>query len=516
MPSVRRLAIYAALSFPLAYIMGITFLERRLASYRLLAWIFGSLAAVWAFDRVATTRWPAYRARREAIRARTSRAAHVVVFLAFAAGLLVPSIVLIPIGAGIFPLAYAALTVALALAVYAQRRFARRWPPTLRLDAIAVVLALNYTGVATMAVAYIGSLGTTCTDVAASPYLIPLATRAEIASRDDIGSCFPYDVKTDAAADRIFFTLKQRRSGLVKKVAERDRADDAIGAMSLANPDVRNASLIPVVGATTGSYPQRITVNPGRREIYVVVLDIDGHHSIRVIGYDGEFAPTDVIALDFEPIRVYFDESRLIVVGYEGVVGVYDIATHARLAIHDLGDLGFLGTLDTLVHRPDRHLYYASVVSRRFLALDDQTFTVTANAQVGVPTIGLDYDVRTNRVFAAATLTREVLVLDGDTLRVVDRIPVHATVRELAIDRVRRLVVTAGYIDGDLIFIDPDTHRVVARLFLGRLARSVHIQTNDGRLFVTSSCGIFEVRVNALLEASGFRREQPPDSNASF
>ncbi|MCL4236580.1 MAG: hypothetical protein KJ042_18915, partial [Deltaproteobacteria bacterium] len=64
-------------------------------------------------------------------------------------------------------------------------------------------------------------------------------------------------------------------------------------------------------------------------------------------------------------------------------------------------------------------------------------------------------------------------------------------------------------IDGDLLFIDLDTHRILARLFIGRLARSVHVETKAGRLFVTSSCGIFEVRVDELLRANGVIRDSP-------
>ncbi|MCL4235794.1 MAG: hypothetical protein KJ042_14880, partial [Deltaproteobacteria bacterium] len=353
MPTVRRFAVYAALTFPLAYIMGITFLERRIASYRTLAWIFGALAAVLIANRIASGRWPVYRERVEAFRARHARFIRALLYAAFVPALLVPSIVLIPIGMGIFPVAYAAFALALVVVAIAQRGFADRWPRAPRLDPIAAVLALNYAGVATMAVAYVGSFGSTCADLAKSPYLVSVVGREAIEARTDIGACFPYDVKTDAEADRLFFTLKQRRSGLVKKFTGRDTADDAIGAMSLSNPDPRNATLIPIAGASTGSYPQRITVNPDRREIYVVVLDIDGRHAVRVIGYDSGFAAKDTIDLDFEPIRVYFDTARLIVVGYEGVIGVYDIATHERIALHDLGDIGFLGTLDTLAHHPD-------------------------------------------------------------------------------------------------------------------------------------------------------------------
>ncbi len=511
MPSLRRLAIYAALTFPLAYIMGITFLERRLDSYRWVASVFGVLIAAGIGDRLALRQIVSYRKWRSALLAKRPRAPYAIVLAAFAAVILVPTIVLIPIGAGIFPVAYSLFALWLATIALAQRRLARHWPRAPRIDLVAAILAFNYAGVATMAVAYVGSLDSACVNVAASPFLSPVATRQQIDARDDVGSCFAYDVKTDASANRLFFTLKQRRSGLVKKLWDLERADDAIGVLDLDGSRFEDARLIPVAGDSTGSYPQRITVNPDRREIYVVVLDIDGHHTVRVIGYDGDFAEIAVIDLEFEPIRVYFDASRLIVLGYEGVVGIFDIATHARLELRDLGDLGFLGTLDTLAHRPDRNLYYASVVSRQFVTLDDRAFDVTARSIVGVPTIGLDYDQTTNRVWAAATLTREVLVLDGDSLAVLDRIDADATVRELAIDRARRLVVAAGYVDGHLLFIDLDTHCVVARLFIGRLARSVHIEPGSGRLFVTSSCGIFEVRVDKLLRATGAIRKSAND-----
>ncbi len=504
MLTFRRLAFYTLLMLPIAYVMGITFAERRIIYYVAMATILAPVFFGFFLHELLRKKWPRYQhfVVRQSLFIRKILPALTKIVLWLI--VIVPTIILVPIGVGLTPWPFVALAAAaLALGVLQAWRRAD-YPQWARIDLLFVAIVAVYLALVAMVFTFLGTSSATCAEIAAGPYLRPLIVAADIERTENLAACFPYDVKSDPAADLLFFTLKQKRSGFLKAFFGQHVANDAIGAMSFSAPDFSRAQLVRIQGQSTGRYPQRITVNPEREEIYVVVLDINGNHAIRIISYaDGAFRQQHAVPIDFEPIRTYFNNqlNQLIVLGYEGFVGKYDLQTYRKIFGKRIDGLGFIGMLDTLV--PDRygHRYYASVVSSYFLLLDAGDFGILKKRDVGVPTIGLDYDEKRNRIYTAATFTREILVLDGDTLALLDRIPTGTTVRELYLDRTRDLIVTAGYADGTLDFYDAGSYRRRGRLFVGKLARGIHVERQTGRVFVTSSCGLFEADVDGLLVA---------------
>jgi hypothetical protein len=502
MLSFRRLALYSALTLPAAYVMGITFADRRIVYYVIIAMFLAPVFVGYLLHETFRKKWPRYQhflvRRGWWLRKVTPVLGRIALYVI----LFLPMAILVPIGVGLTPWPFAGLAAVLLAGLVAQFTFGSDYPRVLRLDLILVMIIGVYAAVGAMAFSFLGTPAQVCDQVALGPFLKPVVTRHDIAADPKIDSCFPYDVKSDEDDDKLFFTLKQARSGFIKLPGGQRIANDGIGATSLSDPNFQNAAMIYIQGASTGRYPQRITVNPERREIYVVVLDINGRHSIWIVGYENAFQVRHVLAVDFEPIRAYFNTAtnRLIVLGYEGDVGMYDLDNWDKRMGKRLTDLGFIGMLDTLA--PDRYgaRYFASVVSRNFLILDSSDLSILHKREIGVPTIGLDYDARRNLVYAAGTLTREIVVLNGDNLEVVDRIPTGTTVRELYLDRTRGLIVTAGYSDGLLDFYDQETRVRRGRIFVGKLARGIHV-TGTGRVFVTSSCGLFEVDVDGLLKS---------------
>ena len=505
----RRLFAYAVLMVPLAYFLGATFLSRRTVNYIIVGCILVVILTVYVLHKLLGRIWLSYRKWMDTQLPNLRHDLQIILTVVFAVLLLFPLIILVPIGAGISPVSFVVLNLILAAAFALQVSGKVRYPAVLRLDIPLVMIINIYAALFVTGLTLFGSTDATCREVESNPYLIPVVTRADIEAAPNIESCFPYDIKTDPDADMLFFTLKERRSGFIKKLKPLTVANDAICATRLSNPKLDAAMMIPIVGKSTATYPQRIAVDPKRKLIYVVVLDIDGNHSVKVVSYDGKFELVRSIDLDYEPIRVYVDDSRnrLIIVGYEGHIGIYDMETYRRTMFKKIRNLGFIGLLDTFVYNPAKDAYYASVVSDIFLLLRADDFKVLKRRKIGVPTIGLDYDQRTNRVYAAGTLTREILVLDGDTLNIVERIRTGTTVRELYIHRKLGLIVTAGYTDGHLDFYDLGTHERLARIFVGKLARGIHIEQRSGRVFVASSCGLFEVKLKELLASSG--RKQP-------
>ncbi len=503
MLTLRRTLLYCAMLLPVAFYLNLTFLERRLAFYSVLSSLTLIFAGLWIGDRVAAKRIARYRewrATREAAKTRLHRRLVLGTIVLIA----IPGLSYVPIGYGLYPVFFRWIALILGAWVLAAFAWKTRVPDWLRPDLPLLVLIPTLAGIGSMGVNAYGSTDATCEQIEASPFLRPIVTRKMIADRPEIDDAFPYDVKSDPAADRLFFTLKQRRSGFLKLPWRPDEPNDAIGVTSFGAPDFATATLIHVSTDSTGTYPQRITVDASRGRIYVVVLDVDGDHTIRVIDYRNGFQQIADIRPRYEPIRVYLDEprNRLLILNYEGAVGVYDRDTFEQTLYRKVSRALFMGLIDTFVHHPERRAYYASSVSGEFLMLSEEFLAPLIERNIKIPTIGLDYDPVTDRVYAAGTLTREVAVLNGETLELDKTIPTGTTVRELYLDLKRRLIITAGYTDGRLDLIGLDDHETRASVEVGRLARSIHLERDTGRVFAASGCGLFEVLVDRMLAAA--------------
>lgn len=502
MLTIRRLVVYAILCLPVAYATGITFLSRRVQNYKLIFYAFGAVIALFVLNWLFGLIFPFYKRIVQSLVAKFERVLRRIITVLLLIALIGVTPIFTLTAVGILPVVFLVVFVVLPIIVALSNMFRDELPAAFRLDIFGVLLMLIYISIFVVGLTRFGSTEKTCKGVSSNPYLTPIVTREDIAKAPNIENCFPYDIKSDPEADLLFFTLKERRSGFIKTLKQLEVPQDAICVTRLSSPRLEPSNMIPIASESTATYPQRITVNPKRKEIYVVVLDINGAHSVKVVSYDGEWRIKKSLELDYEPIRVYVDESRneLIVVGYEGCVGTYDIDTYAQRFLKDCKSMKtFIVLRDTLVHNPALKAYYASAIFRRFALLDDRTFKAVLASRVMTPTIGLDYHEKSNRVYTAATLTREIIVLNGYTLDILDKIWTGITVRELYIDRKRDLIVTAGYADGYLDFYDVNTHQRRARIFVGKLARGIHIEQQSGRVFVASSCGLFEVRTDALL-----------------
>lgn len=508
MLTIGRLVVYAILCLPIAYALGITFLARRTQNYKIVFYTFGAVVALFVLNWLFGLLFPFYRRIVQPHVTKFEKVMRKIITTLLLIGLICITPIFTLIALGILPEFFLALFVVLPIIIALSKMFKDKLPAAFRLDIFGFLLILIYTSFLVIGLTRFGSTDKTCKKVASNPYLIPIVTREDIAKSPNIENCFPYDIKSDPDADLLFFTLKERRSGFIKTLGRLKIPQDAICVTSLSSPRFESSKMIPIVGESTATYPQRITVNPQRKEIYVVVLDINGNHSVKVVSYDNEWRIKKSWKLDYEPIRVYPSEKgdELIVLGYEDCIGVYDIETFERHFFKGCESMkNFIVLRDTLFYNPSLKGYYASAIFRKFEVLDEKTFKPIIKSDVIVPTIGLDYHEKLNRVYTAATLTREIIVLNGITLDTLDRIWTGITVRELYIDRKRDAVVTAGYADGYLDFYDVHTHQRLARIFVGKLARGIHIEQKSGRIFVASSCGLFEVKTEKLL----FRHSQP-------
>lgn len=410
-----------------------------------------------------------------------------------------PGAVYVPVGIGLAPGLY--LLGGLLLGAWLWAQWKRGLPKLLQLDPVMVgLLPLHLCGVA-LWLHYAGSSASACAKISKTPHVQALVSRQDLETAEAIEETFPYDVRSDG--NLLFYSLKQRRSGFIPLLAAPEPPNDGLGVLD-RRTGFRRELLLPIESYRGGVYPQRLTVNPSRGEVYAVALDLYGKHHLLVARYSQDLSIWEVagrIDLAYEPIRTYLtDANTLLVLGYEGRASRYELRNGEELAHYLWGDRGRPGVLDTLVPDATGEGYYASVVSSKFHRLRASDFEVMQSVEIGVPTIGLDYDQERNLVYAAGTFTREILVLDGDTLEVLRRRFTGTTVREILYDRERDCIYALGYIGGELDIYDAATLRHQQRVRLGRVARGLHLQRKTGRLFAATSCGIFEVFVDGMLE----------------
>lgn len=512
MLSRRRSIRYALLTLPTGYfverVMGLALIGDGRAQLLPVA----MLLLAFLFDRVAGPRWATYHA--SVVKLAETRWVRWLPTVTLGFVLAEPTVVLLGHAVWLQPVVVGAIVGAVVLAVVLQRRNSAAWPERARLDPIAVALVACYAGMATYGHVAFGSRESDCRRIEMSPYVVPILTRAQFVDKGEEWACTPDAVGIDAAEDRLIFTLRRWNRGPGRKASVDDTPVDAVGTLSLSDPVLRTDRLIRVGDAGGGASPGRMAVNASRREAYVVFHGDEGRHGVMIVRYASGPTVRDVIPLNFEPVDVLFDETRLIVAGRDGVVVTFDLESGRPQRLRNLGDIGFPGYLSRLVHAGDRPQYFASVLSRRFLSLDERSFNTIKVARVGVPTEGVAYDATTSRIYAAAPLTRELLVLDGSSLRMMTRISTRAVIREVIVDEARRIAVATAWSDGQLVVVDLDVSRVVARLTVGRPALDLYFDAGTGRLFVTSSCGLFEVMVDDLLASRGFVKKIRADAPA--
>ena len=498
--------IYLLLLLPPSFLSGMVSREKRLQAYLLVGLTAAAVLLLLALHAALGHRVPPYRRFY-----RTHRRGMILLFrgfrfVCFLVLVVLYAVVFLPIYLGIDPVSFLLLTAAVATVYVLGRLPSVRLP--LSLNLYRVVLLYTYASLLAIFIHYLGSRTAVCDAMEEQPHVRVLWNRHDTERTEGLSFCYPYDVRFDAATERLFFTLKEVRAGLWKKVREDGMANDAIVRMDLSPAGGGATEILPVRGASGSTYPQRITLNPARDEMYVVVLDIDGDHQIFVLRYQDAFSLVRSLHLDFEPIRAYFDNDRrqLILPHYEAGVSVYDLDDDRlllRRRYTGLGHFGLLGLLDTFVRDAKRNLFYATTVGPYQLAIDADTYEILRRKRIFVPTIGMDYDPVKDRMYLAGTFSREILVLAGGSLALLARRFPGTTAREISLDRGRGLLYVGGYCEGYLDLYDPETLERLARVFLGKLLRSLHFDPASGRLFAATGCGVYEIDVDGLLGTRG-------------
>jgi hypothetical protein len=111
--------------------------------------------------------------------------------VAVVAMMLLPTLILTPIGLGLMPMIFLVLGLLVLLWLIVQASLKPRFPAWLKLVVVSLMLVFVYTAMAAIASTYFGSSDRTCERLAADPNLMPIITRADIETSPRVESCFP-------------------------------------------------------------------------------------------------------------------------------------------------------------------------------------------------------------------------------------------------------------------------------------------------------------------------------------
>jgi len=105
----------------------------------------------------------------------------------------------------------------------------------------------------------------------------------------------------------------------------------------------------------------------------------------------------------------------------------------------------------------------------------------------------MSLDADRNEVLVAAPMESVIYRFDADTLRLKGSIAAVLGVRSMEIDKARRLLISVSLLSNDLLVTDLDTYEEVAHYRLGPWLRSVVLEPESGRAFVSSRYGMYVV-----------------------
>jgi len=120
--------------------------------------------------------------------------------------------------------------------------------------------------------------------------------------------------------------------------------------------------------------------------------------------------------------------------------------------------------------------------------------TLFGGLKVGtpVPTLGIAYSERNNRVFFSCPFLRLVFEADADSFKPARRVRTGRFPREIAVNETHNLLLVANYGEGNVQVFNLDTLELKETLNVGKLVRSITVDEETGRTFIVTGCGVFE------------------------
>lgn len=167
---------------------------------------------------------------------------------------------------------------------------------------------------------------------------------------------------------------------------------------------------------------------------------------------------------------------------------------HLDGRLETVGRLPADDDLEDLHLRSDQRTAYAVSLAEgdQLWALSPDDGAVQAQAPLGGLNYSVVHDPGSDRVLVARFLDSQIVAFDP-SLRFVGRAHAGFGVRPMVGLPAHGLVLSASMFDGRLRAFDPEGPRAVASLRLGGRVKALEVDAEEGRAWLGSTCGVFEV-----------------------
>jgi DNA-binding beta-propeller fold protein YncE len=164
------------------------------------------------------------------------------------------------------------------------------------------------------------------------------------------------------------------------------------------------------------------------------------------------------------------------------------------------------------VIHPNKSLTYFSFFRYKsfVVAFDTASNSYIANRHVETRLDGIIVDPEAKQVLIASPLQSSILRFDERSLEPAAGIPAMFGVRSLAVDRLRGLIICASLVTGTIAVIDRQTHRMLAQYRVAPWLRSVVLDAQTGRAYVSSNYGLYVVDYLKRLPPDVAARKKEP------
>ena len=173
-----------------------------------------------------------------------------------------------------------------------------------------------------------------------------------------------------------------------------------------------------------------------------------------------------------------------------------------------------LAASSAVIH-PNKSLTYFSFYRETSLvvAFDMGSNTYVADRAVETTRLdGIAVDADAKQVLVTSPLQSSILRFDERTLEPAAKIPAMFGVRSLAVDQSRGLIVCASLVTGKIAVIDQQTHERLAQYRVAPWLRSVALDAQTGRAYVSSNYGLYVVDYLKRLPPDVAARNKAPGS----
>jgi len=338
----------------------------------------------------------------------------------------------------------------------------------------------------------------------------PVLTVEDLKRADSgIGETHPYALAYDNLSDTLIVSFKDDWGAVFPRMKQRNHNLLVACSTGVQGPRLRTLPF------SRYRQPENIAIRPEENRGWVTVLDLEKRtFHVAAFRYSTDSLHlTGFADLPVEPNGIFDDKDRdrLLVVGIQMELLELDpdtlrVRTMQDLTPHlDPPDLqaGFQRLLRgeysllVILFVPEANQLFLGTLGRYVHALSLPKMTRRQAPSFPI-TIGMSIGDR-DELFVSQGMRRRILVLDATTLELKRELHTGLPVRALAPIPGTELLVAGAYSSNRTLVMDRDSGEIVREYNLGRLQRYAIPDPDNGRAFLATGLGVFEIRGDGMV-----------------